>query len=91
MLFFCLLVYSTSPRHTALLKLGSAENVLNGELQCCTGGMTAQALAENLKPLEVAVIFLGLHVKSIMLYCTLIASSVSCNYLCFGTDEGKSC
>lgn len=79
MLVFCLLVYSTSPCYTALLKPGSAENVLNGKLQCCIGGMTAQALAENLKPLEVVVIFLGLHMKFIMLYCTLIASSVSCN------------
>ena len=79
MVVSCLLVYSPSPCYTVLLKLGSAENVLNGKLHCCVKGMTAQALAENLKPLEVAVIFLGLHGKSTMLYCTLIASHVSCN------------
>lgn len=79
MVVFCLLVYSPSPRYVVLLKLGSAENVLNGKLHCCIEGMTAQALAEKLKPLEIAVIFLGLHMKSTMLKCTLIASRVGCN------------
>lgn len=79
MVVFCLLVSSRSPCCTVLLKLVSAENVLNGKLHCCLEGMTAPALAENLKPLEVAVTFLGLHVKSTMLNHTLIASHVGCN------------
>lgn len=79
MVVFCLLVYSPSSRCTVLLKLGSAENVLNRKLHYFVEGMTAQALAENLKPLEVVVIFLGLQMKSTMLYCTLIASHISCN------------
>jgi len=55
------------------------DSVLNENLPCSIEGLTAQALPEILKSLEAAVIFLGLHMKSTILYCTLIASYVSCN------------
>lgn len=72
-IIFCLLVNSPSPQYIVVLKLRLAENVLGGMLHTYTKGMTAEALNNSLKPLDlpwparevhhVIVIYIYIHNK----------------------------